>query len=465
MSKYAPKSIVKNIYTFVISHPLLVSLMGWLILTVIGAVIFYLRFPYTYSYPNFYAEDGTILVKNVLTEGPLVGMFSLFNGYLVLGQYLVTEAAFLVNAVFGSGFHTLPKAIAIVSYTFWGAVTSLPFLLFRKQLGVPLAVITVAFLYIVPLGGYDYATIGTIGNLKFAFFFIATLLVLYRNQTDLVTKRWQFFVIDAALLLCVFTNIIVVALLPFVFWRYREALIAAIKRKRIAFKGWKVEHYSAIGLLAIAFVYPIALYLRGLPSMEGYLDEPLQPEALLDILYRGSIYGITFPLNPFINDIIVLLMFVLIALAITFSKYKTTLLFLGYAILINVLGFALTRPGITHLFNEYTLDGGPGLFFYAGTLLFVFGLAYAFKDWFKKLTVLQKSAFASIALLFVLIAAPASGVRDASYNSILLTRPNVYQEVDRVCRNATRGDSVEIGIYPAPNWTLTLPSDQICAKW
>ncbi len=450
-------------FKVLVKNPTVKHLLLWALLLVICSVIFYIRYPYTYIYSNFYAEDGNILVKNILEEGPIKGALTLFNGYLVLGQYMLTEIAVVVNAVFGQGFETLAKAIAVVSYAFWGLVVTLPFLLFRRQLGTLLALLLVALLTIVPIGGYDYAVIGTIGNLKFAFFFIAALLVIYRNQLSKETKKWRFIIIDSILLLCALTNIITVVLLPFLLLRYKDILTGIFKNFKKTIKSLKVEHYSLIALALLSMIYAVAVYARGIPEMKGYLDEPLWPAALLDILYRGSVYGLTFSVNNFMHDATALLLIGLFSLLAIYSRYRVILLFIAFAIIVNVLGFALNRPGITHLFEVYTTDGGPGLFFYAGTLLFVFGFVYALKDWFRRQAKKSKVVLSVLVVAFCIIVLPASNVGKVSYDSITSKRPTLAAEVDRVCDATTQNaNKVEIGIYPAVNWTLTLPRQQVC---
>lgn len=437
------------------------TLLFWFLLILVCAVIFYLRYPFNYHYSNFYAEDGTIFVKNILDEGPIKGALSLFNGYLVIGLYLLTDFAMFINSLFGQGFETLAKALAVVSYVFWGVVVTLPFLLFRRQLGTTLSLLAVALLAIVPAGGYDYAMIGTIGNLKFAFFYVATLLVVYRNQTSLVKKGWQFIIIDALLMLCVLTNVIVVAVLPFALWRYRDKIKGLFKKTKATLKSLSLGHYSLFLLALLSSTYVISVYARGIPEMPGYLDEPLIASALLDVLYRGSVYGLTFAVNVFMNDYVATLLLVASLVLFIISRHRITLLFIAYAIAVNVLGFALNRPGITHLFQAYAADGGPGLFFYAGTLLFVFAVVYVVKDWFRSQKVLTKAVVAVCTLIFCITVLPASGVGKLSYTNINSTRPTLAAEVERVCGLPVTS-TVEVGVYPAVNWTLTLPREQVC---
>ena len=442
-------------------HPFIGFLLTWFIIVMAGAWIFYLRYPYAYTNANFYAEDGTVFLRNILTEGPIKAMFTLFNGYLVVGQYLVAEFAMLINAIFGKGFETIPKAFAVASYLFWGMVCSLPYLLFRKRMGVNLSMLTVILLLVIPLGGYDYAVIGTVGNLKFAFLFIAVLLVLYRIQIRLLKSSWRFILIDLLLLLCVLTNIVSIALLPFALWSYKAEIKQYFNKWRHVIKSLTFQHYSLMVLITVSIIYITTVYLKGIPKMPGYLDEPLLASSLINIVSRGSIYGVLFPINSVLNDTIVTLLIISVIIAALCSKYRLTLALLGFAILINIFGFVINRPGITRLFTSYTVDGGPGLFFYAGTMIFVFGLMFAIKDWFRAQGYAPKLVMSVLVIFFAVLVVPMAGSRGESYKAINSTRPTISAEVKRVC-SIESGKLVEMGIYPSQNWTVTLDRGLVC---
>ncbi|NTU72761.1 hypothetical protein HGB07_01130 [Candidatus Roizmanbacteria bacterium] len=433
----------------------------WLLLVLMGSIFFYVRYQYAYNNANFFAEDGVVFFRNITIHGALDAMFTLFNGYLVTGQYVLTGIAIVLNSIFGRGLETMPKAMAVVSYVFLGFISSLPFLLFRKKLGYLLATMTAILLWVVPLGGYDYTVIGTICNLKFSFFFIAALLIIYRNQKDLVDKKWQFIIIDLTLLLCVITNILTIALLPFLFWRYKNGIIETINNRAI--KKLSAAQISAAFLVLLTILYLLLIAFRHTKSMPGYLDEPLMFGSIINIFSRGSIYGLLFPVNNLLNDYIVIFFFIVSIVAALLSRYRAELLFIWYAIFINVAGFVYNRTGVTHMFSTYASDGGPGLFFYAGTMLFVFGVAYSTQDWFRRQKIVSKIILAALAIGFIMVSLPTAGSRGASYTNIISKRPTISAEIIRVCANAS-DENVEIGIYPSVEWTLTVERRIACTR-
>jgi hypothetical protein len=454
----------KRLQNIIVQHPKLTMLFTWLTILFIVSVIFYFRYPYSYNEPNFYAEDGSIFTKNVLEKGPILALITLFNGYLIIGQYLLTDIAVGISYIVGHGFVSIPRAIALVSYVFWAFICTIPFILFKKKLGLLPSIILVFLLSIVPLGGYDYATIGTIGNLKFAFFFIAALLIIYRNQEQLKHIKYKTLLVDGFLLLCILTNILVIALLPFGVWKYRNNIKKMLTRTGQIFSAFKFEFISLLVLLLISFLYVVIVYVHGIPKTPGYLDTPLKINTLPNIFFRGSIYGILFPINSLMNSVLAVLLMALSLIIATISKNRLVLWFIGFAIFINVFGFVYNRPGVSDFFQTYSIWGGPGQFFYAGTMLFVFGLVYLTKDWFNSRGNIKRAIVTILVIIYIITSFASSGSQGVSYNTIISHRPTIGSEVDRICAQGEKQDSSTINIYPSDGWKLTLPHHTICSR-
>src|SRR6266576_6505487 len=75
----------------------------FIIVWVLAAIIFYWRFPNNLAYPNFYAEDGSILGRNILQHGFLSAPMTTFNGYYIWGLYLIESVGFILNNLFYHG--------------------------------------------------------------------------------------------------------------------------------------------------------------------------------------------------------------------------------------------------------------------------------------------------------------------------------------------------------------------------
>jgi len=436
------------------------------LLITMGAFVFYFRYPFAYDFSNFYAEDGKDFMKNIIEKGPLGALITPFNGYLIVGQYLVGIAAQVVNQIFGNGFETLAKAVAVASYVFWGTVCALPFMLFRKRLGILLSIILSVLLWSTPFGSYDYAVIGTIGNLKFAFLFIATLLVILRNDRLLISKRYQFYLIDIALLICVLTNIVSVAVLPFVLMRYINELKIFFTKRKGFIALLKTPSFISLAVLAIlSAIYILAVKLRGIPDLPGYLDGPLDKSTLALIGYRSTLYGITFPVNYLISNVYALIALIGFFVAVTLlviRRVKQNLVvatIVIFALMVNVAGFVINRPGVTSFFTSFSDQAWPGLFFYAGTMLTLFLAVYLIKDDFNKLRLGVKFLLLFILGAAVMIALPAAGFTHEDHYGKGTTRPTLSSEVRRIC--GAPAESI-VEIYPASDWQMKLDKSYIC---
>lgn len=438
------------------------------LLVIAGTLVFHSRYPYAYSFSNFYAEDGKVFMKNIIEKGPVGAIFSPFNGYLVVGQYFVGIFAEVINSLFGKGFETLAKAVAVASYVFWGLVCALPFMLFRKRIGTVLAILVSVALWSTPFGSYDYAVIGTIGNLKFAFLFIATLLVIFRNDKKLVTKNYHFYIVDVLLLLCVLTNIVSIAVLPFVLVRYGAELKAMfVKRKGLILLLKQPSVISVVILALISGAYIVIVNAIGIPKLPGYLDEPLDRSTLPVIVYRSTIYGVTFAVNYLFSTVLAYVGLAVVVLIVAFlirrsiKKNMVVFLTIGFALVVNVLGFVTNRPGVTHFFRTFGDQDWPGLFFYAGTMLTTFLIAYLFSRTFNRFRVISKASVLVLFGIMTLLALPAAGFTHEDHYGKGAARPILANEVKRVC-TIPNGQRVVLDIYPSKEWTMDLNRSQVC---
>src|SRR4051812_34080410 len=92
-------------------HPQIVLGVVFAMAWALASWIFYMRYPNNFTQPNFYAEDGRVFFANILDQGPVRALFNLFNGYFIVGIYLIGDIALLINNVlFGGQFIQLPQA-------------------------------------------------------------------------------------------------------------------------------------------------------------------------------------------------------------------------------------------------------------------------------------------------------------------------------------------------------------------
>ena len=451
-----------------LGHSFTRNLVIFFALAAIFSAVVYFRYPYAYSIPNFYAEDGKIYVANIFQMGPINATFQLFNGYLVVGQYLVVHFAMLINELFGSGFVSLPKAIAVASYVFLGVISCLPWLLFKNKMGSTMSIIAGFLIALFPLGASDWTVIGTVGNLKFAFVYIAFLMILHRNR--LVDEKYAYrkmFWIDAVLLICIMTNITTIALLPLACLPYiRKQLVL---KPKYNFKTLFSESSTIglINLMCLSVVYVSYVLLHGIPKMHGYLDGPINIAGVVNALYRGSLYGFLYPLQSTMTTVLSMLLMITALVAVWYLvRNKNDRLSVSaaiYSILIAVFGFVISRPGVTEYYGTPVTTGGPGQFFYGGTLILIFVSLYLISSKINGMNKRQKTALSAFFMLYLVWSVPFAGYREKSlqeYNRV----PPISQARAVACTSPPPGNSVKIQIYPTQEWYMTIKKEVACDR-
>jgi hypothetical protein len=345
---------------------------------IVGAALAWLtyrRFPLYINEPNFYAEDGSVFAQNIMQHGFLSALLTPFMGYFIVGLYMLEGLGFAVNSIFlGGNILNLPLAFAVVSHAFWAGVSCLPILLFWRDIKHKSYLILISIaLVLVQLPSFNYAILGTIGNYKFAFLFIAFLLLVKRHM--LPEKSKLFYAIDALLVVCAFTNMTVYLLLPFALLRYWP------KRKKLdmAFVLRLLQNRSFIslvvmGLLVVVQIVYILLH-GGVTVSKGYMDEPFEHQKTIELfVQRTFLFPFTYIASKHLNDVIVVILF----LAALWGLWKVTrkddrpILFFGlYSAFVGTALFVSQRPGVTRFFSNYQTSG-TDQFFYAQNWIFLF---------------------------------------------------------------------------------------------
>jgi hypothetical protein len=436
------------------------------IVVLLVSVIFILRNVPAFTLPNFYAEDATILFQNVYTKDILSTLTSAFNGYLVVGLYLLAYIAVGVNHFLGGGLVTLPVVTAFVSCLFFGLVASLPYILFRNNLGIKLSLLTVLFTALVPLGAYDYAILGTLGNLKFLFLYIAFLFVIYRLIRRTSTT-WRYVVIDSVLLLCALSNATVAFLLPIILLPYILNTEGKIGFKKIRDLQLSPGLVSAVALVLLSVIYTLVALLKGIPKLPGYLDSPFKLEAVLPILDRSTYYAFSYPFTASMNSYFVVALsiaFVVLLIRIFMHDKSSRYVVLTacWAILLGTGLFVINRPGIGDLYLTYLHKGGPDQFFMAQNMIFIFLIAWLIRKWFNKQNLKKAITLGVVTGLYLIIAIPHGTSYGANstlyYKSMMPIGPNI----EKACKQYADEDKVILQVYPVLYWLWYVDRDLAC---
>lgn len=439
----------KNIF----SSPSWPSIALFVVGSIVASIIFFIRFPNNFIEPNFYAEDGSIFLNNIHQHGFLSAVFTPFNGYFISGLYILEGLGYITNSIFFHGdFLDLAKSFAIISYVFLGTICALPLLLFRRQFGIYALAIIFLLSTFVPIPGFDYAIIGTISNLKFVFVYIAFLLLVYRHFIP--DKNWvRFIIVDLALLICAYTNVVVYLLLPFALLRYVPQLRG--KKFRQLFNDRSVQSLVGLGILLLPQVILIKLF--GILPMPGYLDAPYRNEATVNLfIYRPYLFPILSSVDKSMSDILAILAFVASNVVLWFwlRQYRSIYIFGFLAIFLTTLLFVLHRTGVSELYLSYA-SGGPDQFFYTQNLIFcfIFGVAVALAIRSlrnEKFRVIMYGTLVTLILLFYIPRAGTYGKNDFMQRTV----KNIYVNAQTAC--STYADYPVIQLYPVHSSTFQI---------
>ena len=430
---------------------------------ILGALAFW-RNPTYLTAPNFYAEDGTVFAQTILDKGFLAALFTPFNGYFICGIYILEGLAFVVNFLLGSGsILDQPAAVAIVSYAFWGIVCSLPALLFWRDIRHKNWLIALCVLLaLLPLPSFDYAILGTIGNYKFAFVFIAFLLLIKRHRLA-PGSRW-FYAIDAALVVCALTNATTYLLLPFALIRYLPR-----KWKSLATGAWWRELFTTksvisliiMGALTASQIVFVVLH-GGADQLKGYLDQPFEWAKTIEIfIERTYLFPFTHLLGSRLNDVIVVGLFagLLIGLIKIARRQDRSVLYFGiYATFVTTALFASQRTGVSQFFQQYTTSGTDH-FFYAQNWIFLTTVLFVVM---RTADVARMRWRIAVAVCLTIIGA-SMAIRNDFGQDVTAERSvgTFWQGAQKGC-TSTHGDIIQVPIYPyGAHLTMPLPS-QVC---
>jgi len=429
-------------------------LLLYVALGVAGSVIFFLRFPDAVNYPNFYAEDG-IYVQNIIDKGIFGAMFESFNGYYIVGIYILHGLAFLLNTGTGS-FIGLPWAIGIISYLFLGFTAALPMLLLRNTLNRYVIVWLVLATTLVPLPTMDYAVIGNMANVKFVFVYIATLLAIYRY--NLPSNSRKNVLTDVLLTICILTNVISVTALALPLYRHGREIIRT--------RNWAAaKNLSYIGMTVMLSVTLLVLTIARDESVSigNLYDYPYVFRNTIEIfLGRSVLFGFLYPVYTHLTNAITIILTTLLFIGCFLAaarRHKSIVLFTSFMIMITTMILMFSRPGISTLFDDYKSGGYDQYFFAQNIMAFLlFALFLASVARYKRLLV----AAGSVALGGLLILAVAAPHTVGRSHFMAITRESFESNAKVVCDNNELKDPLIVTTYPKEPYVIRMNRADIC---
>jgi hypothetical protein len=427
----------------------------------LAAFIFFLRYPDNATAPNFYAEDGRDFMAHILDQGPLRALFNPFNGYFIIGVYLIGDIARCIDWVFFRGaFIELPRSIAIASYLFLGLCAALPIITLNRILKPAFLGLAVLALMFVPMPLNDYVVIGTLGNLKFAFGFIAMLLIAKRWSLKRESRLIP--LIDLGVLTCAYTTATVYLLLPF--YLFCDGLRP---KQLLDFKKyWRVNNVSlwstlVLGVVAILQLAYVAIH--GIPKLPGYLDTPFQTSKAVEIFIgRSILFVFVGPFFKYLNDALAILGAVLLLVVVVRFARRWILLLAALGTFNAVMAsglFLINRPGLSSLFPGYSWPG-PDQFFYAQTMMMVVTGIVLLQ---AVILTTRKRGMEVISVLVVCLGIALTAPHASSYGhdkSMEQTRGTIYADAKVACKLPVQ--NLKIDIYPTTPWQMTAKRSEVC---
>ena len=452
---------LKNSYAYTILK-ISIFISFWLLFS----YIFYIRFPNNYRQPNFFGEEGNIFADNIIDHGFISAIITTFNGYFIWGIYILEMVAFWLNRlVYDGEFVQLARSFSIVSYAFLGLIATLPVALLRKYYKLPALILCTIFILFVPLGGWDYGIIGTLGNTKFALIFVSFLLIIKRHHIS--EKSKGFYLIDITLLICAYTNVTVYALLPFTLVRYWPKIKGGnYKNKQFKLIRRDRSFQSLIVLVFLLLPQLLIIKLNGVPSIPGYLDNPFNNQRIIEIfISRPFIYQLTFPINNLMSDIVVIAIFIsFLYLFWRILRKERFAVILGlFSIFISTFLFVIKRTGISDFFISYQ-DAGPAQFFFPQNWIFAFLVSILIVELINLMPSirLRVGVFSLIIIFFMVFMMPESG--SFGRNDFQEKRVgNIYANARIACEG--KEETLQIPIYPSLELQYKdLKRSQLCTK-
>jgi hypothetical protein len=428
----------------------------FIIATSLCTLIFYLRFPNIYANPNFYAEDS-FYAMNILNSGFENALLTPFNGYPIMGTYLLHGVSQVINALLFTGnIVTLPQSISIVSYVFMGMSVALPILLLNRLLH-PLLITWLIFVSaFVPLPVMEYGILGSAANIKFIFLYITVLLIIYRHNLRNEIKKY--IAIDTLLLVACLTNIIACALIPFAFIKYVPLFRFEGLKKAI-----RQPSFISFAVLSVfIFILGIFTLTNGVDSIGGIYDKPYQWPQTVEVFFaRSYLFGYLYIFYQHLTDlrvIILMALFIIFSLYFTWKKYRFETIFSLASVTIVTALILKGRPGISSLFDSY-LNGGYDQYFYAQNIISYLACAFVF----MAITLKIKSKIIRILVLIIPFIILPTIVHSSSYGSnnfMAERRGTIIENLTEACKANT--NTLKIATYPVNPFTFTFNKSAMC---
>ncbi|MBD1878302.1 hypothetical protein NC997_06435 [Trichocoleus sp. DQ-A2] len=437
-------------------------------------LIFFFRNPDPFINPVFYAEDGHDYVGPILTQGFWSTLFTPHINYYVFGNVILAGIAIKIsNILYPDNLLYIPQSIALVSYIFYGLVATLPLLLLGDWIRLPYLIALALVSSFFPLHDADAEVLGRVSNVGYSFVYIAFVLIVYRL---FCMKRSRFILlVDFIILICAGTNPVVYLLIPVIYIPYLKQLLIEKKSLKFIFKTPAFLSAVILGFLALFKIVYITLNfgMTGTKPTGHFLDSPfILGNAIEMLIARSMLHPIIYSIYEKFNDFVAILVFIVIIIAASLASTKANrwlFVFGFYSLLSFTIIAAVFRPGLSALFNNYTLTG-LHRYYYGQNLLAIFLIVL----WFHDMALRIKKNLLRQALMVVMLTIFMTGWRDLStygnpaypmreignFEQSLIVALKERRFVDIRGIPDSKGRFLEVPIYPRTStWKMVIPKE------
>ena len=331
----------------------------------------------------------------------------------------------------------------MLSYLLWASLGFYTFFVLRKLVNSRFAFLGGLLIVLIPVNGWNYAILGTLGNLKFAFIYLGFLSVVNKlaDQKWSLTSFLIFFI-------SVLTNPLVLIFLPL-------TLLATLNLKlsRNRFDYFLIAPFLVLMITIFRSVKQSSMPLE-------YSQGEFTSSQIIEIIVSRTL---AFPLssNSYLSlgNLNIIIVLILVVIILFYKSYLSLIMLL----LCSTISFVVVsaRHNLIPFFSGYK-DSGPAQFFYAQNMIVVFIIILLLG---KKLSSLDKKTSIIVVLIVTLFLTSNSrgiGFGFTSENSKWHTTfGNIRDNLSKACK-ISRNSEIEITIMPGNPWTLLLAKETYC---
>lgn len=436
----------------------------------VSFLIFFFRNPDPFINPVFFAEDGAAYVGPILTQGFWATLFTPHINYYVFGNIILAGIAIITNKIlYSDNLLYLPQIIALVSYTFYGLVATLPLLLLGDRIKLPYLIALALVSSFFPLRGADFEVLGRIANVGYSFVYIAFLLISYRL---FCMRKWNFILlVDFIIFLCAGTNPVVYLLIPVIYIPYLRQLLVEKNSLGLIFKDPTFLSAVFLGVLILSQASFILLNFSTKQTPVGHLDAPfVLGNAVEMLIARSMLYPIIYSIYDKFSDFASFFVFIIMIVAAILSLTKANrwlFIFGFYSLFSFTVMAAIFRPGLSTFFDNYTLTE-PDRYYYGQNLLAIFLIILLFHEmaYHIRKNLLRQALMVGMLAIFMTgwrdlstYGNPAYRMREiGNFEQALVVAFNERRLVDSRGMPDSKSHFLEVPIYPT-NLKMVIPRE------